>query len=118
MGVEASACAPRDLLTNAWLHFCGAFDMGSLRAEGLESPGLTSLGSGTILWVAVGAELRLAWEPDAPFWVELNGQLGLPLVSHRFIFENPETTVFEVNGPDEGLDPTAGAGVATGVRFW
>jgi hypothetical protein len=114
MGVEASACLPRELLSTTWIHFCGALDMGSLRAQGLESPGLTSLDSRTILWVAVGAELRLAWEPDAPFWVELNGQLGVPLVNHRFIFENPDTTVFEI----EGVDLTAGAGVATGVRFW
>ncbi len=114
MGVEASVCAPRELLSTTLIHFCGALDVGSLRAQGLESPGLATLGSRTILWVAVGVELRLAWEPDAPFWVELNGQLGLPLVNHRFIFKNPETTVFEI----EGLDPSAGAGVATGVRFW
>jgi hypothetical protein len=114
LGVEASVCAPWTLLSTVLVHGCGAVDVGSLRGQGLESPGLVSLSSDTILWVAVGAEVRLAWEPDAPFWVELNGQLGAPLRSHRFIFENPEATVFDI-GPD---DPIAGLGLATGVRFW
>jgi hypothetical protein len=114
LGVEASLCAPWALSSTLLLHGCGAVDVGSLRARGLESPGLVSVSSDTILWVAVGAELRLAWEPDAPFWVELAGQLGVPLRSHRFIFEKPEVTVFEI-GPD---DPIGGLGVATGVRFW
>jgi hypothetical protein len=114
LGVESSVCAPWTLLRTVVLSGCGMVDVGSLRARGLESPGLTSLRSATILWVAVGAEARLAWEPDAPFWLELNGQLGLPLRAHQFIFENPRATVLEV-GPDEA---TGGLNVATGVRFW
>jgi hypothetical protein len=61
----------------------------------------------------VGAELRVAWEPSAPFWVELHGAVGFPLVqSYRFRFRKPDKDAYEVPAA------TGAGGLATGVRFW
>ena len=113
LGLEASVC-PQGLRFEPFaLYGCAAFDIGSLRARGVQSPELPFPGSSTILWVAVGAELRLAWQPDAPFWLELNGQLGTPLVKHTFMFRSPAAEAFRV---EPGL--AAGAGIVSGVRFF
>jgi hypothetical protein len=90
---------------------CAAFDLGTLRAEGVKADRLTSASGKTILWASVGAELRLAWEPDAPVWIELLGAAGFPLVSHQFTFKLPDANVLTV-------PPVSGtAGLAAGVRF-
>jgi hypothetical protein len=113
LGLEASVCPQGFRLEPFALYGCAAFDVGSLRARGVQSPELPFPGSSTILWVAVGAELRLAWQPDAPFWLELNGQLGTPLVKHTFMFRAPTAEAFRV---EPGL--AAGAGIVSGVRFF
>ncbi|HEY6079683.1 MAG TPA: hypothetical protein VIW29_12800 [Polyangiaceae bacterium] len=113
MGVELSVC-PR--LLHGWgaaLYACGALDLGSLSAEGIEGGGLVSVNSSTIFWAAAGPGVRLAWEPEAPLWVELQGRVAVPLVSHEFVFEQPPASAYLV----EPANVTAGAGVAAGVRF-
>jgi hypothetical protein len=79
----------------------------------VQSPQLPRPGSATILWVALAAELRVAWQPDAPFWLELNGQLGTPLVKHTFRFRTPDAEAFVA---EPGL--SAGATIVSGVRFF
>jgi hypothetical protein len=113
LGLEASVCPQALRIESFALYGCAAFDLGSLRARGVQSPELPFPGSSTILWVAVGAELRLAWQPDAPFWLELNGQLGTPLVKHTFMFRAPSAEAFRVE-PELAL----GAGIVSGVRFF
>lgn len=113
LGLEASVCPQGLRLEPFALYGCAAFDVGSLRARGVQSPELPFPGSATILWVAVGAELRLAWQPDAPFWLELNGQLGTPLVKHTFMFRAPNAEAFRVEP-----ELAAGAGIVSGVRFF
>lgn len=82
LGLEASAC-PQGLWLEPFVAYgCLAFDVGSLRASGVEGPELPFPDSSIVAWLAVGAELRVAWQPDAPFWLELNGQLGTPVVKH------------------------------------
>jgi hypothetical protein len=113
LGLEASAC-PRGLQLEPFVAYgCLAFDAGSLRASGVEGPELPFPGSSTVLWLAVGAELRVAWQPDAPFWLELNGQLGTPLRKHTFRFRAPTEEAFRL---EPGL--SAGAGIVSGVRFF
>lgn len=113
IGIELSVC-PR------WIHGsgfaiypCGLFDLGSLSAEGVPGSALVSTDSASTPWAALGPGLRLAWEPDVPFWAELHGRLEVPLVSHEFVFEDPPASVYKV----EPKKVSAGAGVAAGVRF-
>jgi hypothetical protein len=112
LGLESSVCPWRLHAGDFGLAPCVDFDLGSLRVEGLKEGKLTSASGETNFWAAAGPELRLAWEPDVPFWVELRGALAFPLVRHRWEFERPQKTVYEVPWS------TTAAGVATGVRFW
>lgn len=112
LGVEASVCPWRLRLDQLALAACAALDLGSLRGQGVRSETLTSAGSDTIVWAAVGAEVRLAWEVAAPFWVELHGGSALLLAAtHQFRFENPSNDVYRV--------PyfSGSVGGALGVRF-
>jgi hypothetical protein len=113
IGIELSVC-PR------WIHGsgfaiypCGLVDVGSLSAEGVPGSALVSTDSASTPWAAIGPGVRLAWEPDVPFWAELHGRFEVPLVSHEFVFEDPPASVYEV-APKK---VSAGAGVAAGVRF-
>jgi hypothetical protein len=111
VGLETSAC-PWRLAAGVWgLSPCAAFDLGTLRAEGVKADRLTSASGKTIFWASVGAELRLAWEPDAPVWIELRAAAGFPLVSHQFMFKFPDANVLTVPRF------SAAAGLTTGVRF-
>jgi hypothetical protein len=112
LGLETSVCPLRPSAGELSFYPCVSFDIGSLRARGIESDQLGSIGSGTILWAAVGPELRLAWEPRAPLWLELRGALGFPLVRHTFQLENPAQNALVID------DLTAQGGLVAGVRFW
>ena len=112
MGLETSACPWRLAAGALALAPCVAFDLGTLRLQGLKADRLTSASAKTILWAAVGTELRLAWEPASPVWIELHGRAEFPLISHQFMFRLPEADVFTVRPRFSGA-----AGVATGVRF-
>lgn len=111
IGVAASGCTFR-FARGPWaLAPCVALDLGTLRAEGLREDRLVAAGGRTIFWAALAAELRLAWEPPAPLWLELQGTLSAPLVRHSFVFDNPPADVFTV--------PVlfGGVGGVVGVRF-
>jgi hypothetical protein len=113
LGVETSVCPWRFRLGQLGFAPCATLDLGSLRAEGEQGDKLTTGGGKTIGWAAVGAELRLAWQPAAPFWLELRGAAAFPLVAtYRFQFRNPTQLVYEVPRF------TGGGGMALGVRFW
>jgi hypothetical protein len=109
--LETSAC-PWRLAAGVWgLSPCAALDLGTLRAQGVKADRLTSASGKTIFWASMGAELRLAWEPDAPVWIELRAAAGFPLVSHQFTFKYPDADVLTVPRF------SAAAGLTTGVRF-
>jgi hypothetical protein len=111
LGLESSVCPWRLAGAAFALSPCLAFDLGTLHAEGVKGGKLTSASGKTILWAAVGAELRLAWEPEAPVWIELHGAARFPLVSHEFTFTLPDADVLTI-------PRISGAfGLATGVRF-
>jgi hypothetical protein len=92
---------------------CAALDLGWLRAAGVPSEQLSSAHEETIWWASLGAQLALAWEPRAPFWVELRAAADFPLrAGYQFTFENPARTAYQV--------PYLAGSVAivSGVRFW
>jgi len=115
LGVETSACPWRARWAELAFAPCATLDLGSLRAEGERGGRLTTAGSDTIVWAAVGAELRAAWEPASPFWVELRGAAAFPLplvATHQFVFRNPTLVAYEVPVL------TGAGGMVLGVRFW
>jgi hypothetical protein len=97
LGVEAAVCAFRARLGELWVVPCLNLDVGTLRAAGVASEVVTKPSNDTIVWAAPGAEARIAYEPDAPWWVELRGGLQVPLpASHQFDFKNPTVTGYRV----------------------
>ncbi len=112
LGVGSEACPVRQRSGAFSFYPCIELDIGALRAAGVPGGGLSSTGSRTIFWVALGPQVRLAWEPQAPLWLELQGGVAFPLVSHEFIFNRPLKRVYQVSRV------TAQGGVVAGVRFW
>lgn len=113
LGVETSVCPWRLRWAELGLAPCATLDLGSLRGEGEPGGNLTNAKGETIVWAAVGAELRAAWEPAGPIWLELQAAAAFPLVAtHRFTLRNPSVVAYEV-------PILAGSGaMALGVRFW
>lgn len=113
LGIETSVCPWRFRLDQLALAPCATLDLGSLRGRGVKSEKLTAPGSDTIVWAAVGAELRLVWDVAAPVWVELDGGGAFPLAAtHKFRFEAPRQDVYTVP------HFSGSVGGALGVRFW
>lgn len=112
-GMEASICPLRWGTAELGVAPCGQVELGILQAAGVREGKLTSAGDDTILWASVGAELRLAWEPPAPFWLEVRGLGEVPLRSgYRFTFSQPDADAYKVPVIAGAVD------LAAGVRFW
>ncbi len=85
---------------------CLALEAGALLARGKVEQGVET----TTAWVAVLAPVRLQWSPARWALLEIQGELGVPLVQPRFYFE-PDSTVVT-------YDPVFGTiGANVGVRF-
>jgi hypothetical protein len=113
LGLETALCAFRARLGALWLVPCANLDVGTLRAAGVASDVVTKPSNRTIAWAAAGAEARVAYEPEAPWWVELRGGLQVPLrASHRFDFEKPTVTGYRVPYYQ------ASGAIALGWCFW
>jgi hypothetical protein len=111
-GLEISVCPWRFRRGTLGVTPCAALDLGWLRAAGVASGQLTSTRDEGIGWAALGPQLGLSWEPDAPFWVELRVQAEFPLRwGYQFTFDRPHQTAYEV--------PYIAGSVAvvSGVRF-
>jgi len=112
-GMEASICPWRWSTAGLVIAPCGQVELGILQVAGVREGKLTSAGDDTILWASVGAELRLAWEPQAPFWLEMRGVGEVPLRSgYRFTFSQPDADAYKVPVIAGAVD------LAAGVRFW
>jgi hypothetical protein len=112
-GMEASICPLRWGTAELAVAPCAQVELGILQVAGLREGKLTSAGDDTILWASVGAELRLAWEPPAPFWLELRGLGEVPLRSgYRFTFSRPDADAYTVPVMAGAVD------LGAGVRFW
>jgi hypothetical protein len=112
-GVETSLCPWRYARGELAIAPCALLDLGSLRVSGVRDSQLTSARGDTVLWATVGAELRFAWEPPAPFWAEVRvAGVAALRQGYQFTFENPSKIAYEV--PLASLS----AGLSGGVRFW
>jgi hypothetical protein len=88
---------------------CASLGLGQLEGEGQESEGLSPGRSGAILWADALAELRLDWTLSDSLVFSAEGELGVPLLEHRFRFRGPTQHVFVV--------PDVGGGGALGVAW-
>lgn len=111
--LSASACAIRPHWGSVALYPCLLVDVGSLRARAIDSAAFRSTSSGTEPWLALGPELRLAWEPRSLPWLELFGRAPLALYRHRFELKNPDKTALAIEH-----ELSFEAGMTAGVRFW
>jgi hypothetical protein len=112
LGLQTSVCPLQLRAGDFSLYPCVAFDIGSLQAGGVLSDELPSVEDETLVWAALGPELRLAWEPAAPFWLELWGAEAVPLLPHRFDLENPRRLALDLH------TLLVSGGFSGGVRFW
>lgn len=111
LGLRSSGCFVALRSRVLALAPCAQLDFGTLRGRGIESATLPRAWGDTALWLGVGPELHLAWEPSPSFWLELGGDVQFPLRQYDFDFELPRRTVYGVPFVAASL------GVATGVRF-
>ena len=112
LGLETSVCPLSVRAGDFSLYPCVAFDIGSLRAGGVRSGELPSVENETRVWAALGPELRLAWDPAVPFWLELWAAEAVPLLPHRFDLENPRQLALDLH------TLLVSGGLSGGVRFW
>jgi hypothetical protein len=90
---------------------CLALDVGSLRGKGDEASLLEQGASGAVLWAAAVIVGRLRARVGEHVSLEGQGELGVPLVRHEFVFEDPHEQVL--------VAPTLGvaAGLGLAVKF-
>jgi hypothetical protein len=112
LGLQTSVCPLQVRAGDFSLYPCVAFDIGSLQAGGVLSDELPLVENETLVWAALGPELRLAWEPAAPFWLELWGAEAVPLLPQRFDLEHPRKLALDLH------TLLVSGGLSGGVRFW
>lgn len=88
---------------------CLGTTLGVLEGKGDASGTLPVTESKRILWADVRGILRLRLAVTAQVDLEAQGELGVPLRTHRFLFQNPDETVFQV--------PAFGPGWRAGVML-
>jgi hypothetical protein len=87
---------------------CVAVGLGALEGAG-QAETVSPARSKTIVWADVVPALRLDFTVADSLVFFAEGELGLPLVRHRFVFEGPEDEVWNV--------PVAGAGASFGMAW-
>jgi hypothetical protein len=85
---------------------CLGTTLGVLEAEGDPSVELPTTESARIFWADARGIARVRLALTELVELEGQGEVGAPLRSHRFLFQDPEETVFEV--PGAGLGWRAG----------
>ncbi|HEX6766608.1 MAG TPA: hypothetical protein VF103_14040, partial [Polyangiaceae bacterium] len=88
---------------------CVDLGLGALEGGGEKSEALSPVSSTTIFWADVVPTLRVDWTLSDSLVFFGQAEVGLPLVSHTFLFKNPDDTVFEV--------PRVGVGATLGVAW-
>jgi hypothetical protein len=110
LGGRAEGCPFSRGLTPALLgEGCVALDAGALTGRGEDSSALLDGSSETVFWAAAVVVARLRARFGARLSVEAQGELGLPLVRHEFVFEEPRERIFRV--PPAGVAARVGVGV-------
>jgi hypothetical protein len=106
-GCPISEIVPLELLGEA----CLALDLGALRGQGEEGSALLEGASRTVFWAAAAIVGRVRGRLGERIFLEGQAELGLPLVRHEFVFEEPRDRIFRT--PAAGF----GARVGLGVQF-
>ena len=85
-----------DVLSSLAAEACVTAELGSLRGAGREDSALRVGGEQSVFWAAAAVVARLR-APVTRFAVlEIQGEFGLPISAHEFVFEDPEVEVFRV----------------------
>jgi hypothetical protein len=87
---------------------CLALGLGALRGAG-EERSVHPPRNSTIFWADLVPTLRLDWTVSDSLVFFGQGELGVPLVRHDFVFDGPRQPVFQV--------PAVGAGAALGMAW-
>jgi len=90
---------------------CAGGDAGWLTGKGQQSDPLPEPNTRTIFWAEASSAIHVRWTIENFLVFEAAGEVGLPLVRHRFHFDRPSEDVFEV--PLARLGTT----LSGGVRF-
>jgi hypothetical protein len=85
---------------------CAGVTLGVLEGAGDRTQQLQVTDSARIFWADVRGIARLRVAVTKLVELEGQGEVGVPLRTHRFLFQNPEQTVFDV--PSVGLGWRAG----------
>lgn len=97
IAARAEGC-PARLRASAAIDFvpCAVLHVGSIGAAGTPS---TAEGTGTDargLWVDAALALRAAWRFVPAVSIEAQGDAIVPVTRHRFAFDNPDTTIYQI----------------------
>lgn len=93
----------------ARLEPCLAVELGRLRGAGREDSALRLGADESVFWAAGVVVGRLRTLIARSVVVEVQAELGIPITSHDFVFEDPETEVF--SAPSFGGGGRIGVGV-------
>jgi len=88
---------------------CLGLELGALRGRGRDSSALLEGASDTVFSATALVTGRLRAHIGRRFFVEGQGDLGLPLVHHDFVFEDPPERIFQI--PVLGFAARLGLGV-------
>jgi hypothetical protein len=70
-----------------------AFEAGVVTGRGSDLP---APARSTRFWAAAEALLRLEFALPADFFITLEGGASAPLTRYRFVFQSPDTLIYEV----------------------
>jgi hypothetical protein len=110
VGGRAEGC-PLSFSARRWLsgEACLGFELGALSGRGQQSSALLVEASDTVLSATALVTGRIRARFGKPFFVEGQGDVGLPLLRHEFVFEEPRERIFLI--PVIGFSARLGLGV-------
>jgi hypothetical protein len=85
-----------ELWSSLHLEACAAAELGSLTGTGREESALREGAEQSVFWAAAVLAARLRAPVTRWVTVEAQAELGLPITSHEFVFEQPDRQVFQV----------------------
>jgi hypothetical protein len=110
IGGRADGC-PLAHSFRPWLsaEACLGLELGALRGRGRDSSALLEEASDTVFSATALITGRIRTHFSERFFLEAQGDLGLPLVRHEFVFEEPTQRIFQI--PVIGFSARLGLGV-------
>ncbi|HEY0463566.1 MAG TPA: hypothetical protein VGC79_05130, partial [Polyangiaceae bacterium] len=110
VGGRAEGC-PLSHGVQRWLsgEACLGLELGALSGRGRDSSALLVAASDTVLAATALATGRIRARFGRRFFIEAQGDLGVPLLRHEFVFEDPPERIFRT--PVLGFSARLGLGV-------